>query len=272
MKRPQHCGILLLAVLLAASLPSIAVAEGARTRWFDLLTRDARAVGAFYGPLFNWEFTESLNGGWTARHDGATVAGVSELEATAPGVGFQTWLVGFQIDNLDRAIKNTVSTGGKLLQPISIASGFGSWAVVADPQGAPLLLFSANTEIGEDRVANGFVWAELWTSDPASSIDFYKKVLGWDFYTRDLEGAPYTYFGVDGEPRAGIAKLDREGFDTAWATYIGVEDLEGKMKRVEELGGKVLMAPTADFIGGRVAVIEDPTGVDFFMVQLKEQE
>ncbi len=259
---------LTLGLLLVAAVAAEAQAEGARARWFDLLTRDAEAVGKFYGPLFDWKFIPSPNGGWTAQHNGATVAGVSQLETTAPGVGHQTWIVGFQIDDLDRALADTTSAGGAILQPTSVATGFGRWAVVADPQGAPLLLFSADTKIGGEPTANSFFWVELWTRDPTASVDFYRKVLGWDLHSEDLGGRPYTYFVADGEPRAGVAQLERGELEAAWATYIAVDDLEAKLDRVRELGGRVLQEPRPDFAAGRAAVIEDPNGVDFFLWQL----
>ena len=38
----------------------------------------------------------------------------------------------------------------------------------------------------------------------------------------------------------------------------------------KKLGGRVLLEPSAEVAQGRVAVIEDPAGVDFFVYQIDE--
>ncbi len=59
--------------------------------------------------------------------------------------------------------------------------------------------------------------------------------------------------------------------ESGWAPYIGVADLEATLARARELGGDVLMEPAENIYEGRVAVLADPTGVSFLVIQLEEK-
>ncbi len=57
--------------------------------------------------------------------------------------------------------------------------------------------------------------------------------------------------------------------EPGWAPYIGVANLEATLARARELGGEVLLEPNQEIYAGRVAVLADPTGVAFLVVELE---
>jgi hypothetical protein len=70
----------------------------------------------------------------------------------------------------------------------------------------------------------------------------------------------YTMIKTGGEPRGGIMATPQPGVPTAWTTYVLVGDVAAALKRVEKLGGKVLMGKTEIPGMGHFGVLADPTG------------
>jgi predicted enzyme related to lactoylglutathione lyase len=110
-----------------------------------------------------------------------------------------------------------------------------------------------------------FCWADLATTDTAGGKAFYTTLFGWDYQDRPIaEGVYYTMFQKDGHHVAALGPMQPEqqaqGMPAFWTSYISVDDLEGTVVRVAELGGTVLMGPMDVFEEGRMALVMDPTG------------
>jgi predicted enzyme related to lactoylglutathione lyase len=129
--------------------------------------------------------------------------------------------------------------------------------------------------------ANGaFCWNELATTDLDGAQNFYRTLLGWEIKeskaTASCEGseAPpmvYNEIVVGGQHVGGIYKMGPEfqGAPSHWMSYVAVDDVDEKAKRVAELGGKVCVPPT-DIPGvGRFCVVNDPTGAAISLITLK---
>ena len=109
-----------------------------------------------------------------------------------------------------------------------------------------------------------FVWYEMLTVDKGPTIDFYKKVVGWN--AQDWEGSdpPYTMFTVGEAPVAGIMDLPEEaraaGTPPHWLGYVSTPDTDATVEQAKGLGGQVLMEPMSVPEVGRMAVLRDPPG------------
>lgn len=55
-----------------------------------------------------------------------------------------------------------------------------------------------------------------------------------------------------------------------WDSYIAVDDVETSAKRVEELGGKVVLPPTDIPKLGRFCVINDPQGASLNLIKYED--
>ena len=110
-----------------------------------------------------------------------------------------------------------------------------------------------------------FHWNELMTRDIEKAKEFYKKTLGWtyeDMPMGDMYGT-YTIINSGGQQVGGMFKMEGEMFaGTAenWFTYIAVDDLDKRLKKLKEAGGEVKREPW-DVPGvGRIAIVADAGG------------
>ena len=115
-------------------------------------------------------------------------------------------------------------------------------------------------------------WTELATKDAESAGKFYSELLGWTLKTSEAGGVNYTEFSAAGRPLGGIFQMTAEcGGDgpSHWSSYVAVDDVDASAKRVEELGGKVVMPPMDIPNVGRFCVINDPTGATISLITLR---
>ncbi len=262
--------VLLFPVVLCLLLTTPALAgDHGQPLWFDLVTEDTKAAASFYEDLFGWEIGPAEGQVRPISHDGRDIAGLVEISNELPGQSESQWLVGIVVDDLAKAVKSARSAGGTILRDVTKVEGSGTYAVIRDPQGAILIIGTPTREIGGPREAGNFAWVELWTDDLDAAAEFYQKVIGYQRNTLEGPDGAYTVFETEGKPRAGLVATPNEDARTIWAPYIGVANLAATLKSTTELGGTVVLAPRADFGGGRVALIEDPSHAMVFVAQLK---
>ncbi|GGJ95208.1 putative glyoxylase CFP32 [Pilimelia anulata] len=108
------------------------------------------------------------------------------------------------------------------------------------------------------------IWADLGTSDPAASREFYTNLFGW---TAEADPDPqfggYTTLLKDGKRVAALGPLNSPEQPVVWSTYFGSDDLDGTGKAVEAAGGSVVVPPMAIRDLGRMAFFADPSGAVF---------
>jgi hypothetical protein len=122
----------------------------------------------------------------------------------------------------------------------------------------------------DPRTTHGaFSWNELMTTDPAKAADFYHQLLGWTIETLPMPQGPYRIVKVDGAMGGGIMGMPPGAPVTmrpCWGGYITVDNVDETAAECAALGGKVLVAPT-DIAGvGRFAVLQDPQGAFFNII------
>jgi predicted enzyme related to lactoylglutathione lyase len=114
-----------------------------------------------------------------------------------------------------------------------------------------------------------FVWYELMTTDVEAAKAFYGKVVGWG--TREAPGSPYTLFTVGRATTGGLINLPLDakklGARPQWIGYISVDDVNGAVKRVKELGGTIHIPPTDVPDVSRFSVVADPQMATFILVK-----
>jgi predicted enzyme related to lactoylglutathione lyase len=70
----------------------------------------------------------------------------------------------------------------------------------------------------------------------------------------------------EGYARAGIVPLPPTVKKPGWLPYVLVDDVPGVLQKVTAAGGHVLLPPRADLLDGNLAVIADPRGGVFGVV------
>ncbi len=100
---------------------------------------------------------------------------------------------------------------------------------------------------------------ELSAKDPATASRFYADLFGWKID----HNAKFDYYIFEGEggPRGGFVKADGTQHKAGEVVvYIGTDDLDATLKKVESLGGKVLQPKTEIPGVAWYALFADPTG------------
>ncbi|MEA2683900.1 MAG: uncharacterized protein QOK05_2228 [Chloroflexota bacterium] len=242
--------------------------------WVDANSTDVPASRAFYTQLFGWEAMDlppDAGGYLMFTLGGAIVAAVGATQMEGQP---SSWSVYFATEDADETSRKVVAAGGQVTVPAFDVLDQGRMAVYQDPTGAYFSVWEGKlmAGLGKAEEANTFSWAELNAPGIDRAEPFYREVFGWGTKKAEAkDGAPpYTEWQVDGKSIGG-------GMDTAgvpgmenipphWLVYFEVADIDATAARAKELGGTLHMGPQ-EYPGGRFAVVGDPTGASFGLMQ-----
>ena len=255
-------------------LPARAFGAG-EIYWFSLLSENVYSAMTFYSDLFGWEIVSGPTGGFIALRNGQPFAALNEIEDRMPASPESLWLAAITVEDVAQSVSTARMLGATIHEDVTELPGWGIFALIQDPQGAPLLLVDPARPLGDREGYSGWRWAELWTHDPAAAADFYTKVIGYELEAVPIGDQTYEVFRSSGGRNAGLVQLDRPEIAARWAPYVGVTDLRAILVRVWEEGGMVLREPAevsnAAAGADRVALIADPSGAALFLYQLEEE-
>jgi len=117
-------------------------------------------------------------------------------------------------------------------------------------------------------VRGRFVWHQLATRDVPGAKKFYSKLVGWKTMPWPLDPA-YTVCHADVGPVAGIMAIPAEApaeMPSHWLQYIGTSDVDATADAAVRAGGSVLKSPSDMQGAGRYAVLRDPQGAIFAII------
>jgi len=125
--------------------------------------------------------------------------------------------------------------------------------------------------VADAQTLNRFSWHELLTTDPAAAIDFYTNVVGWKTEQYDGTGKPYTMWRAGEAAIGGVMDLPEEaramGVPPHWMGYVTTPDAEATVARAASLGGQAVVPPFPIPTVGTIAVLRDPQGAVFSLLQ-----
>ncbi|MDH2393255.1 VOC family protein [Streptomyces sp. HNM0663] len=239
--------------------------------WVSLMVHGLDATQEFYGELFGWEFSPGpgqLGPYVRAMLDGKEVAGIGRLpvDRHLP----IAWTPYLATDDADATAETIRSCGGTVgVGPLDAADA-GRMAVACDPSGAVFGIWQAAAHRGIAlRGTHGTpVWNELFTQETSSAAKFYQALFGYDVERSASVDADCVTLHLDGRPVAALhglgGALPRD-CGPHWMTYFEVADADEAVRRVAELGGRVLQPPR-EGAAGRLATVADPEGAVFTLV------
>ncbi|MFF4396154.1 VOC family protein [Streptomyces sp. NPDC001480] len=239
--------------------------------WVSLMVHGLTTTEEFYGELFGWEFEpgpEQLGPCVRALLDGRWVAGIGEL---APGLALPiAWTPYFASDDVGLTAETVRLCGGTVgVGPLDAADE-GRLLLASDTSGAVFGVWQGMPGHPVTGVHGTPAWNKLLTFETESVSKFYKTVFGYEeepVVTADFDD--YVTLCLADGPVAGIHGVGQSlprGRGSHWLTYFQVDDADGALRRVAELGGRVL-EPAHDTAHGRVATVTDPEGAPFSVVQ-----
>ncbi len=110
-----------------------------------------------------------------------------------------------------------------------------------------------------------FVWHDLLTPDIAASRNFYGGLFNWTFE----QHGRYTVVLNNDLPIGGMLEIKPEadkGAEALWLAYMSVPNVEKASTYVEEQGGEVIKGPLAMQHRGTGALVSDPLGAQFLLL------
>jgi uncharacterized protein len=243
--------------------------------WIDHTSKDVQASARFYSQLFGWQAQDL---GEEAGHYTMFTLNGKMVAATTPPMSPDTppsWSTYIATDNAAETAQKVKAAGGQVLvEPFAVMDQ-GTMGVFMDPTGAVFCAWQPAAHKGSE-VANkpgSFCWNELETRDLAKAKDFYAKVFGYGVKANAMPGGgEYVEWQVNGRSVAGaqdMGSMQPPQVPPHWLVYFGVSNTDEAVKKTQELGGKV-MSPAVDIPQGRMAVLADPEGAAFAIIQLAQ--
>jgi len=247
--------------------------------WFELGTTDQNAAKKFYAAIFGWKPHDSPIGpdevytqfkidgqdaaaGYTLRPD-------QRAQQVPPH-----WMPYISTKNTDATTARAKELGGTVVvEPLDVMD-YGRMSVIQDPTGAVFCLWQPNKNVGTGvtNVHGTVVWADLSTTDQVNGAKFYSNLFGWTMVGENMKpAAPGTYFHiVNGKTMIGgvpPAEYRAPGVPSHWLLYYQVDDCDGAVTKTKSLGGHVVVPTMAMGDVRKYAVLADPQGAMFAVVQ-----
>jgi predicted enzyme related to lactoylglutathione lyase len=247
--------------------------------WVDLSTTDVDGARAFYGGLLGVE-AESAPGdpeetggyGFFTKNEKMICGfGPTQRDGQPPA-----WSSYIKVEDAEATAKKVEEAGGQVhFGPIDLPNESGRMAVLQDPTGAFVCINQQQKHPGAQLVnePGAWTWSNLLTNDVDAARDFYGKVFGWT--ATQPEGAPDFIWAwhVEGQRwPEGLANMTRmgsdipEGLPPHWEIYFMIDDLDQSIEQVKGSGGRHFFGPQ-EVPSGRIAVVADPQGASFSLIE-----
>ena len=248
--------------------------------WFELATTDQEAAKKFYSSVFGWTPNDAPMGPsemYTMFQIGGQDAAAGYTmrpEQRAMGVP-PNWMPYILVKSADESAAKAKQLGGKVhVEPFEVMDA-GRMAVVEDPTGAHFCVWQARKSqgVGVTSGHGAAVWLDLNTTDVPRASKFYSDLFGWKMVNgKEMKPAkPGEYFHIvngtqfiGGIPPTGPHMAN---MPSNWLTYFDVADAGATISKVQSLGGRVMMPAMTMGNVRTYAVLADPQGAVFAVVQ-----
>ncbi|GAB3354479.1 VOC family protein [Modestobacter lapidis] len=234
--------------------------------WIDYGAPDVEAAKAFYAEVLGWTYTggdPEFGGYLICQRNGCDAAGLAPHQDP---VDPPRWTTYFATDDAAATAARITEAGGTVVFPPMEVGPMGTMAIARDPQGHPFGLWQGaqNTGVQVYGEPGALSWNDAAVDDPAAAREFYSAVFGFSWEEMPDSGG-YCTFSTGAQPLGGLGAT-AESLPTGWTTCFSVAVTDEAVRQVEAAGGAVLMA-AEDTPYGRIAVVRDPWGAPFSVMQ-----
>lgn len=249
--------------------------------WFELHTTDEAGAKAFYSSLFGWTVESNpMDEKGSMYHmlkvkglDVGAACGLSPEEKQG-GVPSH-WMSYVSVESAAKAAERAKELGGTVLFGPFDVMEHGRMAVIQDPTGAIFSVWEPLAHIGVGLLGEpgAQAWNELMTRDTTKAGAFYTGLFPWKAQANPMPGPDgktftYTMFMRGDANAAGMMEMPTDAAQVPphWMTYFSVENTAATVKKVQSLGGGIIMGETPSPYGPW-AILKDPQGAAFAVVQ-----
>jgi predicted enzyme related to lactoylglutathione lyase len=246
--------------------------------WAELATTDQDAAKKFYTSLFDWAIEDvpmGDQGVYTMlKVRGKQACALYKMGPDMKGKMPPHWSAYVAVTSADDAAKKVESAGGTIVQKPFDVMDVGRMAVAQDPTGAMFCLWQPKKHKGAEvtNEPGAVCWNELMTRDTPAATKFYGAVFGWKPDVMKMDGfGTYTVFKIGDTRVAGMMEATSQMANVPphWLVYFAVTGCDTVADKTAKLGGKVLAKPQDIPNVGRFAVLQDPQGAAFGVLQPK---
>lgn len=249
--------------------------------WVDLNAHDMQAAIAWYSTLFGWTAAtmDTPGGGppYAFLMSGANgVGGVGESSEEMKAAGVPPmWNSYISTDDCEATEARARELGATITVPTMTIPGHGKLAYFLDPEGASIAVWQSLATDGPGMLVGelgGFCWNELMTRDVGKASEFYGALTDWTFSQMPMGDFDYTVANVGDTQVGGFLPMVGELFEGVpahWLVYFAVGDCDEVVARATATGATVRVPPM-DIPVGRMAILADPQGAGFAVIQLAD--
>ncbi len=220
--------------------------------WCEWMGADLEGAADFYGHVVGWKLGDPGMASFPYKVGAVGnygVVGMMTIPPEAKATGAPPCWTGYiWVENVDAGVERLKAAGGRLMRPPMDIPNVGRFALVAEAQGAPFILFrdaGGNPPPAPPPQTPGLIgWRELSAGDGKTAFDFYAGQFGWK-EVRQFDMGPigvYRIFDVGGQ-QGGVMSKPAQAPGPHWLYYFNVEAADAAAARVASKGGKVLNGP-----------------------------
>ncbi len=232
--------------------------------WADLVTDDVIGARKFYAKLFGWKF-QDLGAYSIGYRQEEPICGMFQRERPKDRSAEPRWFSYISVPSVGKTERAVKQAGGRVLAPAKRMPKRGEQAVFADAEGAVFGVVKSSSGDPPDYLAEpgDWIWIQLLSRDAKKASEFYGSVAGYEaIAVTDGEKQNEFVLTSEGYARATVRTIasNDSSVKPTWLPYIRVNNVQETLTEAKKLGGKVLIQPNPKMLGGKVAVIADPTG------------
>ncbi len=260
----------------AITQPATTVHLAGKVIWLDLETVDLARAKKFYAGMFGWDFRDYHADGSdyaVAMSGGRPVAGVLQRRIRKGEERRSAWLPFISVSDADAAARLALQHHAQMVSEPETLPLRGRQALLMDPEGVRFAIVASSSGDPPDGspMRGSWVWTSLIARDSGDEGVFYQEVFGFDLTGLATHaGFERVRLSSNGYGRIGIGELPT-GTPAArphWINYICVGNIADAMARARSLGAHVLVKAEHDSQGGIEAILADPTGASFGVMEL----
>ena len=138
---------------------------------------------------------------------------------------------------------------------------------------SPINVPAITGSIEGQRLPGKIIWHELITDTPAETQRFYSSLFGWEFEPLADSRLNYLLIRNRGELIGGMIdqnKLPNKEDISQWVGLLSVADIALAAQAVSDSGGTVFTPPTSLGDRGEIAIVADPQGALFALLQTRD--
>jgi len=246
-----------------------------------LVTPDLTKAQVFYSQLFGWSF-RAVGDGKIPRVEilqGTRPIGTMVAHAQLhPARDTPFWLPFISTSDTATVARVTRRQRGKVLFGPHQITGLGQTVIVSDPQHGIYAALSAQAGDPADQpgdpTLNTWSWATLLAPNPKEEAGYYQLLFNYKVMAApEADNGSHFIIASQDKERASLNTLPdgmEERDHARWIQFVQVGNTADAANRATALGGQVIVPPHVDRDGAIVAILSDPSGAVFGVIEAQK--